>query len=76
MDLGAITFVRSSELEDRLGITRQTLKNWSDRGLMPKAQKLSRNINVWNRKEIEEFLMLGPEAWRKAHCKPKTRRKC
>jgi predicted DNA-binding transcriptional regulator AlpA len=56
---GLPAIVREPELTRWLGVTRRTLLNWSDRGLMPKPIKFAaagRATKAWAVQDIRDWI--------------------
>ena len=47
-------FLRIKDLQNRYGISRQTVYNYENQGVIPKSFKVG-NFRVWDAHEVENF---------------------
>ena len=47
-------FLRIKDLQNRYGISRQTVYNYENQGVIPKSFKIG-NFRVWDAQQVENF---------------------
>lgn len=47
-------FLRIKDLQNRYGISRQTVYNYENQGVIPKSFKVG-NFRVWDAQQVENF---------------------
>ena len=51
-----IRLLRMSEVQDRTGLSRSTIRRWVARGLFPQPIKLGENVVGWIEAEIDAWI--------------------
>ncbi|MCY4645352.1 MAG: AlpA family transcriptional regulator [Gammaproteobacteria bacterium] len=51
-----IRLLRMSQVQDRTGLSRSTIRRWVARGLFPRPVKLGENVVGWIEAEIDAWI--------------------
>jgi len=55
--------LRTKEVITKVGLSRATIYRLMDEFQFPQKVKLSKGLVGWRVKEINEFLIIGPDGW-------------
>lgn len=62
VDLRNRIFIRPSEIESYIGISKATVYRMVNNGSFPKQRHISERSTGWRRKDLDEFIQNLPEA--------------